>query len=50
MLKEIFKRFNSLCSLEALSDLYKLISKVSNMTIKEKCRQSKITEYLKEAK
>ena len=39
IIKEIFKSFNSLCSLEALSDLYKLILKVSNMTIKEKCRQ-----------
>jgi len=39
----------SLCSPDALRDLYKLISKVSNMAIKGKCRQSKITEYLKEA-
>jgi len=39
----------SLCLPYALPDLYKLISKVSNMTIKGKCWQSKITEYLKEA-
>ena len=55
IIKEIFKSFNSLkanmsfYSPDALPDLYKLISKVLNMTIKEKCRQSKITKYLKEA-
>ena len=54
IIKYVFTSFNflkvnlSLYSSDALPDLHKLIFKVSNVTIKEKCRQSKITEYLKE--